>query len=110
MTSQKERKRLYNKTGVRHSVLMELVYWDPTTMIPVDCMHLFFIGLLQYHARMVLGMDSAGTCNAKVANTMVKQLEDARKMLHTSPGSLDLSALTVDVLKILCEERGISVK
>jgi hypothetical protein len=48
-TSQKECKWLYNKTGVCHSVLMELVYWDPTTMIPVDCMHLFFIGLLQYH-------------------------------------------------------------
>ena len=108
-TSQKERKRLYNKTGVRHSVLMELVYWDPTTMIPVDCMHLFFIGLLQYHTRTVLGMDSAGTRDAK-ANTTAKQLEDARKMLHDSPGSLDLSALTVDVLNILCEERGISVK
>jgi hypothetical protein len=59
---------------------------------------------------MVLGMDLAGTCNAKVANTTAKQLEDIRKMLHTSPGSLDLSALMVDVLKILCEERGISVK
>ncbi len=110
VTSQKECKRLYNKTGVCHSVLMELVYWDPTTMISVDCMHLFFISLLQYHAQIVLGMDSAGTHDAKVANITVKQLEDARKMLHTSPGSLNLSALTVDVLKILCEERGISVK
>ncbi len=35
-TSQKECKWLYNKTGICHSVLMELVYWDPTTMIPVD--------------------------------------------------------------------------
>jgi hypothetical protein len=59
---------------------------------------------------MVLGMDLAGTCDAKVANMMAKQLEDARKMLYTSPGSLNLSALMVDVLKILCEERGISVK
>jgi hypothetical protein len=59
---------------------------------------------------MVLGMDLAGTCNTKVANTMAKQLEDTRKMLHTSPGSLNLSALIVDMLKILCEEREISVK
>ena len=59
--------------------------------------------------RTVLGMDSAGTRDAK-ANMTAKQLEDARKMLHDSPGSLDLSALTVDVLNILCEERGISVK
>jgi len=47
--SQKEQRRLYNKTGIRHSVLMELDYWDPTTMVPVDGMHLFFTGLLQYH-------------------------------------------------------------
>jgi hypothetical protein len=58
---------------------------------------------------MVLGMDLAGTHDAK-ANTTAKQLEDARKMLHDSPGSLDLSVLIVDVLNILCEERGISVK
>ena len=110
-TSQKERKRLYTKTGVRHSVLMKLEYWDPTAMVPVDCMHLFFIRLLQYHARTVLGMDSAGNCNPKATNTMVKQLEDARTMLfqHTSPESFDLKALTVDVLKILCEEMGIGV-
>ena len=109
-TSPKERKRLYNKTGVRHSVLMELEYWDPTTMVPVDGMHIFFIGLLQYHARTVLGMDSAGSQNNKVRGTTLKQLEDARAMLHTSTKSLDLRTLTVDVLKILCEERGISVK
>ena len=60
-TSAKERKRLYNKTGVRHSVMMELEYWDPTTMVPVDGMHNLFIGLLQYHARTVLGMDSTGS-------------------------------------------------
>lgn len=58
--SPKERKKLYNRTGVRHSVLMELEYWDPTTMVPVDCMHLLFLGLSHYHARTVLGMDSAG--------------------------------------------------
>jgi hypothetical protein len=109
-TSQKERKRLYGKTGVRHSVLMELEYWDPTTMVPVDGMHIFFVGLLQYHARTVLGMDSAGSRNQLVTEKTMKQLEGARKMLlHTSPGSLDLTALTVDVLKILCNERGISV-
>jgi hypothetical protein len=107
-TSPKERKRLYNKTGVRHSVLMELEYWDPTSMVPVDGMHIFFIGLLQYHARTVLGMDSAGSRNEKVSATTIKQVQDARAMLHTSTESLDLKSLTVDVLKILCEERGIN--
>jgi hypothetical protein len=110
-TSLKERKRLYGKTGVRHSVLMELEYWDPTTMVPVDGMHLFFIGLFQYHARTVLGMDSAGSGNKKANGTTLKQVEDARAMLlHTSTESLDLKALTIDVLEILCEERGISLE
>ena len=109
--SPKERKRLYSETGVRHSVLMELEYWDPTTMVPVDGMHLFFIGLLQYHARTVLRMDSAGSKNKKVSSTTLKQVEDARAMLlHTGTESPDLNALTVDVLKILCEERGINLK
>jgi hypothetical protein len=109
--SVKERKRLYGKTGVRHSVLMELEYWDPTTMVPVDGMHLFFLGLLQHHARTVLGMDAAGSRNEKVSETTLKQVEDARAMLlHTGTESLDLKALTVDVLKILCEERGVKLK
>jgi hypothetical protein len=107
--SAKERKRLYIKTGVRHSVLMELKYWDPTTMVPVDGMHNFFLGLLQYHARTVLGMDSAGSRNEKATETL-RQVENARVMLSTtSLELLDLRALTVDVLRILCEERGISV-
>jgi hypothetical protein len=48
--SVKDCKRLYKKTGVCHSVLMELKYWDPTVMVPIDGMHSFFLGLLQYHA------------------------------------------------------------
>ena len=107
-TSAKERKRLYNKTGVRHSVLMELEYWDPTVMVPIDGMHNFFLGLLQYHARTVLGMDSAGSRNEKATETL-KQVEDARAMLSNPRSDADLRALRVDVLKILCEERGICV-
>jgi len=107
-TSRKERKRLYSKTGVRHSVLMELEYWDPTTMVPIDGMHNFFVGLLQYHARTVLGMDSAGSRNQTVTES---QLKSAREILLLgSPGSHDLRALTVDVLKALCEERCIDLK
>ena len=108
-TSAKERKRLYNKTGVRHSVLMELEYWDPTIMVPIDGMHNLFLGLLQYHARTVLGMDSAGTRNDKATETL-EQVQNARVMLSNgSPELLDLRTLTVDVLRILCEERGINI-
>ncbi len=41
---------------------------------------------------------------------MLRQVENAREMLsHTSLESLDLRTLTVDVLRILCKERGISI-
>ena len=109
-TSQKEHKWLYNKNGVRHSVLMELEYWNPTTMVPVDCMHLFFIGLLQYHMRTVLGTDSLATRNPKILKTTTKQLEGARNMpLHSSTELLELEALTLDALKVLCDKMGIDV-
>jgi hypothetical protein len=72
-------------------------------------MHNLFLGLLQYHARTVLGMDSAGSRNEKATETL-RQVENARVMLSdASPESLDLKTLKVDVLRILCEERGIGV-
>jgi hypothetical protein len=75
-------------------------------MVPVDGMHDLFLGLLQYHARTVLGMDSAGSRNEKATETL-RQVENARVMLSdASPESLDLRTLTVDVLRILW---GISV-
>ena len=107
--SAKERKRIYNKTGVRHSVLMELEYWDPTTMVPIDGMHNFFLSLLQYHARTVLRMDSVAS-RKEMATETLRQVENARVMLsNTNLDSLDLRALTVDVLRILCDERGVSI-
>jgi hypothetical protein len=88
---------------------MELEYWDPTIMVPIDGMHNLFLGLLQYHARTVLGMDSAGTRNDKATETL-EQVQNARVMLSNgSPELLDLRTLTVDVLRILCEERGINI-
>ena len=107
-TMAKDRKWLYNRTGIHHSVLMELECWDPTIMVPIDGMHNFFLGLLQYHAQTVLGMDSAGSWNEK-ATEMLKQVEGARVMLSNMSSNSDLRALKVDVLKVLCEEREASV-
>ena len=66
-TMAKDRKWLYNRTGMHHSVLMELECWDPTIMVPIDGMHNFFLGLLQYHTQMVLGMDSARSWDAQAS-------------------------------------------
>ena len=53
-------------------------------------------------------MDSAGSQDEKAKETL-KQVEDARAMLSNPSSDSDLRALRVDVLKILCEERGICV-
>jgi hypothetical protein len=53
-------------------------------------------------------MDSAGSWKEK-ATEMLKQVEDMRMMLSNSSLNSDLRALRVDMLKILCEERGINV-
>jgi hypothetical protein len=53
-------------------------------------------------------MDSAGSWKEK-ATEMLKQVEDVRMMLSNSSLNSDLRALRVDMLKILCEERGINV-
>ncbi len=57
--SQSERKRIFDRDGVRWSVLMELPYWDTTRCVVIDGMHNLFLGLAQHHCRVVLGMDIA---------------------------------------------------
>ncbi|KZT04242.1 uncharacterized protein LAESUDRAFT_658222 [Laetiporus sulphureus 93-53] len=51
------RSALFKRNGVRWSELMRLPYWDPTRSVIVDAMHNLFLGLVQYHARTIVGMD-----------------------------------------------------
>ncbi|KAF9062835.1 hypothetical protein BDP27DRAFT_1368545 [Rhodocollybia butyracea] len=61
--SGEEKERLFTANGVRWSELWRLPYWDPTRMLVVDSMHCILEGLVHYHCRKVLGLDS------KVAST-----------------------------------------
>ncbi|RDX44048.1 hypothetical protein OH76DRAFT_1360242, partial [Lentinus brumalis] len=47
--TEKERQDLFEKHGVRWSVLLELPYWDPTRFAVVDAMHNLFLGELRHH-------------------------------------------------------------
>jgi len=57
--SQKERQTLFEAHGVRWSELWRLPYWNPTRMLVVDSMHCILEGLVHYHCRHVLRLNSA---------------------------------------------------
>ncbi|KAE9384264.1 hypothetical protein BT96DRAFT_777084, partial [Gymnopus androsaceus JB14] len=57
--SQKERQTLFEAHGVRWSELWRLPYWNPTRMLVVDSMHCILEGLVHYHCRHVLQLNSA---------------------------------------------------
>ncbi|KAI8969510.1 hypothetical protein BD414DRAFT_402535, partial [Trametes punicea] len=42
--SEVERKRLFDKYGVRWSELLRLPYWDPTRFSLLDAMHNLYLG------------------------------------------------------------------
>ncbi|EEB94266.1 hypothetical protein MPER_06943, partial [Moniliophthora perniciosa FA553] len=54
-----ERKKIFDAHGIRWSSLWLLDYWDPTRMLVIDSMHCILEGLVHYHCRHVLRLDSA---------------------------------------------------
>ncbi|KIY60858.1 hypothetical protein CYLTODRAFT_384900, partial [Cylindrobasidium torrendii FP15055 ss-10] len=57
-SSQKRRKEIYHKTGVRWSSLWLLPYWDPTRMLVIDSMHCLLEGLVKFHCTEALRLGS----------------------------------------------------
>lgn len=57
----KQRKDIYDRSGIRWSSLWLLPYWDPTKMLVVDSMHCLLEGLIHYHCRHVLRLDATGS-------------------------------------------------
>lgn len=57
-STQKDRKKLFEKYGVRYSVLWRLPYWDPTRQLVVDPMHNLIEGVGAHHFREVLGLSA----------------------------------------------------
>ncbi|KAI0258349.1 hypothetical protein BC834DRAFT_806497, partial [Gloeopeniophorella convolvens] len=103
-------RRFYNRTGVRHSILMELPYWDPVEMVVIDGMHNLFLGQLQNHSRTVMGMDSASNPRALgfgLTEGIIQQIEAAKRLLlttGTTPAAF--RAIGVKALTALCHEEG----
>lgn len=109
------RKALYAEHGVRWSAFWGLSYFDPTRSAIIDGMHNLFEGLVQYHCRMVLGIDRPEETRRrrrrqeKSADPV--QLAAAHRLLarDPSPSRRKLESMTIPVLKALCDERGLAL-
>ncbi|TFK16569.1 hypothetical protein FA15DRAFT_547208, partial [Coprinopsis marcescibilis] len=55
-TNDKQRKSVFDRTGIRWSELYRLPYYDPSCFVVVDAMHNLFLGLTQAHCTTILGI------------------------------------------------------
>lgn len=58
-TTLAERRQIFDTYGVRWSSFWLLEYWDPTRMLVIDAMHCILEGIVHYHCRHVLRLDSS---------------------------------------------------
>jgi hypothetical protein len=95
-------KALYKKTGVRWSAMWKLSYFNPTRSVIVDGMHNIFEGLVQFHCRNILGIDTPGCEPAEEKAADPRRLESALKLFARGTTRRRLEQLTIPVLKALC--------
>lgn len=114
--TEKARAKLFEKYGVRWSILLELPYWDLKIFTIIDTMHTTLLGNLHRHCTKVWRMDHrwadglgeelfhlpnpASTPPSE--EVMLKAMLD----LQYAPAS-KLSKLPIKVLRRLCEEKDI---
>jgi len=114
--TEKARVKLFEKYGVRWSVLLELPYWDLKTFTIIDAMHTALLGNFHRHCTKVWRMDhhwpdGLGEEFSHPPNTastppseevVLKAMQD----LQYAPAS-KLAKLPIKVLRRLCEEKDI---
>jgi hypothetical protein len=106
-TSKTKRKEIFQDHGVRWSEMMLLPYWDPMRHVVVDGMHNLFLGLVQFHCRIVLGI-STPVANPK-RDDSYNEMEHARPLLSSNPTANNLRKLKVRVLRAWCKEQGLII-
>jgi hypothetical protein len=85
--------------------MMRLPYWDPTRHVVVDGMHNLFLGLVQFHCRVVLGINTP-VANPK-GDDSYHEFELALPLLSSNPTASKLRKLKVKVLRRWCNNTGI---
>lgn len=101
---------ILKRTGARWSELLRLPYWDPTRFIVIDPMHNLFLGLIQYHIRVVLQLGKAEAEQAQSKATP-KQMTTARKVWSDGNATVSqLGKLPNAALIGLCRENGVNLE
>ena len=115
-TSEKDRAKLFEKYGVRWSVLLELPYWDLKAFTIIDTMHTALLGNLHRHCTKVWRMDNrwADGLGEELTHspdpTSIPPSEEAvlKAMLDLryAPAS-KFSRHSIKILRRICEEKDI---
>jgi hypothetical protein len=108
-TTKKERKHLFAQTGVRWSPFWKLDYYDPTRMGAADTMHNFFLGLVQFHLREVLGIEDAQAKEHHPVNPVTDKERNDAKCALASLNTKALDRVRIPVLRELCAQSGIDL-
>jgi hypothetical protein len=104
-----ERKKLFERNGVRWSELLRLPYWNSTRCIVIDGMHNLWLGVTKYHLQDIVGIDASKISeNPKPARPVtLEEMNKARKALASN--SQMLKTCRIQVLLVLCQEKGIDL-
>ncbi|KAH9855117.1 hypothetical protein C2E23DRAFT_724822 [Lenzites betulinus] len=109
-----EREKLFSRTGVRHSELLRLHYWNPLLYTVIDTMHNLYLGILQRHIRTIWGIKvdiedgdaSTNTSGAMPARPSEEKMAAATDLLlQATPEKLGAAGKAA--LYHLCLDRGI---
>jgi Transposase family tnp2 len=103
-----EQKRLWKQNGVRWSPLLRLPYWDQTLSVIIDGMHNIFLGLMQRHSRVILGLQ-INSLEKDEAPVCPKKLKKANALLSSNPSANKLKTFSLPVLKELCRVRNLTL-
>ncbi|KAE9387298.1 hypothetical protein BT96DRAFT_837848 [Gymnopus androsaceus JB14] len=72
-TTLAERRQIFDTYGMQWSLFWLLEYWDPTRMLVINAMHCILEGIVHYHCRHVLCLDSSAP---KVSSNCLKVMFD----------------------------------
>jgi hypothetical protein len=98
---------LVKANGIRWSPFLKLQYWQPSTWIIPDGMHVILLGLIARHIRDLLGL-SIKDLPDQDEDIPPKVMRQARRILNRRSKTA-LKTLKMNVLKALCCEQGVLV-
>lgn len=117
-TSVTERDEIFKETGVHWAILYYLEYWDATKML-ADPMHNLFLGLVQHHCRVVLGIELnkqsrnvPGGLPVYTAfkNPNMDSLAKGREKLLRTMSLKTVKGLPKNILWMLCAEKKVNLE